>query len=207
MYVCDRVLGETKLASCQPSRFHAQKASPQPVFLLLAALFDALRASIHGAFAARLSRHVLARLLVCGGSMLVAVSVPTQPSLYVAETARERVRRAAPARFFSMNALSSSSSSFFSFLAAFKGLTLPPAYPPELVLALSSVIVAPQRRWTAHTFSVGTTHGVFACQLDHLAMKRAASAVDRGSKTKCLNQVAFFDFSGTEGSLGYPRTT
>lgn len=87
--------------------------------LFLAALLDTLAAGVEGSLlAASLGRKLLAGLLVCCRGM----SVNDLLAAHFVGFGGGLV----PARFFSRKALSSSSRSFWAFLACFKGLTLPP---------------------------------------------------------------------------------
>jgi len=88
-----------------------------PVRSFLATLLDPLVAGIQGAFALCLVCHLLPRLLLCSEGH-------RQPGSLAGVLFRSGLD--IPSRFFCWKAASSSSRSFFSFLAALSGFTLPP---------------------------------------------------------------------------------
>lgn len=87
-----------------------------PAYLFLAALLDTLGTGVERTLAAGLGRHLPASLLVYDRLVLRLLNV----------VATRAFGGIVPARFFSRKALSSSSYSLACFLAAFKGLALPP---------------------------------------------------------------------------------
>ena len=92
--------------------------------LFLSTLLDALLAGVQWSFALSLVSHLLAGFLVYRNIAKRRASVFRKQV-----DTREREGSDVPACFLALNASSSSSKSFFSFLGAFKGLTLPPAVP------------------------------------------------------------------------------
>lgn len=137
-------LSSCPLAGCKSWR----PPGPNRTVSFLAALLDALIARVHGALATSLCCHLLACLLVCWYRLLAS----GQHHGVGFRSGRDAV----PAFFFSRWARSSSSRSFFSFLAAFRGLTLPPSChgdQPCRSGGLRKVL-----NDGIHTFSVAATH-------------------------------------------------
>lgn len=90
--------------------------------LFLAALLDSLSTGVQRSLSACLSSQLLARLLLCWRDSCQSL-LRDQIGLDL-----EGRQDYLPALFFSMKAKSSSSSSLFCFLAAFRGLALPPMF-------------------------------------------------------------------------------
>jgi hypothetical protein len=93
--------------------FMESHSHPRPCILFLSTLLDALLTSVQWPFALCLLGHFFLCLRIYTACQW----------LVEGESGLERI---VPAACFALNAISSSSMSFFSFFGAFKGLTLPP---------------------------------------------------------------------------------
>lgn len=99
------------------------------VGLFLAALLDALGASVQGTLPASFGSQFLASLLLCSRRLVSTAWAGDSLIRAGFRDVENRVGSATvPARFFSWKARSSSSRSLACFLAAFKGLALPPTW-------------------------------------------------------------------------------